>query len=174
MASEEEHACLCSLQGSGKVADLPVEGCLVKVKGGQDLETELFQRGGYIARVVLRVGQLGCVLVSRVTDDQSDTLLSLCTRGQQHQYQQSNGGAQHGRDLGEKATCIATLSSDLQRGCPSISERMDARDGHHFIAACASAPASIKVTSSLTIPVSMATASTWLPVSKALHLPQGV
>ena len=68
---------------------------------GQDLETELFQRVGYIARIVLRIGQLGCVLVSRVTDDQSDTLLSLCTRGQQHQYQQSNCGAQHGRDLGE-------------------------------------------------------------------------
>src|SRR4249920_1072827 len=75
MASVEEHADGRVFQRCSKVAHFPIEARLVEIEAVDHLVAEPLQSGGHISRVVLWVGELRRVLISRIADDKRNSLL---------------------------------------------------------------------------------------------------
>lgn len=90
MTGVEEQRQLRFVQRLGKISDLSIECRLVEVETLDDLKAELLQDGCHVRRIVLRIVELGCVLIGRVADHEGHPLL-CCSRRCNHHEQNEQG-----------------------------------------------------------------------------------
>ena len=73
----EEHAGVRSPQGSRKIANLALEGRLIKIEPLDHQEAMLLEHSAHVGRVVGWICELWRVLIGRVANYERDALLSV-------------------------------------------------------------------------------------------------
>jgi hypothetical protein len=77
MAGEIHHRHVGLPDAVGELADHPPQAPLVKVLAIGDVEAEPRQRVAHAARIVDRIGELVCMAVRGVADDEGDALFCM-------------------------------------------------------------------------------------------------